>query len=267
MATEEERAIAREVPRLVARLALRVGRRLARVRSGRPWLRRALRDSLATGGVPFRIPHRAPKRETTRVVVLLDVSWSVARASGLFLLLAARFLELGRRARIVAFVDRPVDATAAIARWTGGRPSALPPPAAGPRGRGHKGRPGEGIECGGISFAAVLDGLHGLNLEAPSDYGRTFHALRSARALPHGRDAVLVIVGDGRTNRFDPLAWALDDIARRFRSVLWLVSEPQARWGTADSALRDYLRSVDVAVEATDLTGLADGLAEMARRL
>ena len=93
MTTEEEREIARELPRVVEALKLRVSRRTARARSGRPWLRRALRDNLKHGGVPFVIPHRAPKRKSTRVVLLVDVSFSVACAAGFFLLMAAEFGE------------------------------------------------------------------------------------------------------------------------------------------------------------------------------
>jgi uncharacterized protein with von Willebrand factor type A (vWA) domain len=267
MTTAEELEVAREIPRIVEALKLGVGRRLAVARAGRPWLRRALRDNLKHGGVPFVIPYRAPKRKTTRVVLLVDVSFSVARAAGLFLLMAAGFVELGRRARVLAFVDRAVDATAAVSGWARGvRRTPTTPHRTRPHR--HQGAPpGAGIRSGSVSFADVLFGLRDLNLEAPSDYGRAFHALRSSRLRPRGRDTVLVIVGDGRSNRFDPLPWALTDLSRGCRAVLWLVAEPRSRWGTADSALRDYLPSVDLVVEATDLYGLARGLGELVRRL
>jgi uncharacterized protein with von Willebrand factor type A (vWA) domain len=267
MTTEAEREIAREVPKMVQALKLRVGRRLARTRSGRPWLRRVLRDNLKSGGVPFVIPYRAPKNKSTRVVLLVDVSYSVVRAAGLFLLMAERFVELGRRARVLAFVDRPVDATQAVAAWARGSlrghrttDDARPAPR---RGR----RPGDGIDASGVSFADVVDGLHDLNLEAPSDYGTAFHALTTSRLRPRGRDTVLVVLGDGRTNRFDPLPWTLAELARGCRGVLWLVPEPRSRWGTADSALPAYLPLVDLVVEATDLAGLAEGLSALVRRL
>jgi uncharacterized protein with von Willebrand factor type A (vWA) domain len=266
MTAADEREIARAIPRLVQALKLRVSRRDQAARRGRPWLRRALRDNLKHGGVPFVIPHRAPKRKTTRVVLLVDVSYSVARASGLFLLMAAEFLDLGRRARVLAFVDRPVDATDAVARWARGMPRtrrvvrADRPPSRGPR-------PGEGIASRGVAFADVLDGLRDLNLTAPSDYGSALHALYTSRLRPRGRDTVLVVLGDGRTNRFDPLAWVLNDLARGCKAVLWLAPEPRSRWGTADSALPLYAASADLLVEATDLAGLATGLADVVRRL
>jgi hypothetical protein len=181
--------------------------------------------------------------------------------------MAAAFVERGRRARVLAFVDRPVDATAAVLDWARGSPRPRRT-AAGPRGSPRRGRrPGDGIRSRDVSFADVLDGLGDLNLDAPSDYGRAFHALYASRLRPRGRDTVLVVVGDGRTNRFDPLPWALADLSRGCRSVLWLVPEPRSRWGTADSALPAYLASVDLVVEATDLHGLAAGLGELVKRL
>jgi hypothetical protein len=213
--------------------------------------------------VPFVIPVRSLKRKRARVVLLVDVSFSVARAAGFFLLMASSFLTLGRRSRVLAFVDRPVDATEAVRRWTTRTSSPRTVPRAPRRGK----KPGEGILSRGLSFADVLDGLKDLNLNAPSDYGTAFHALGTSRLRPRGRDTVLVILGDGRTNRYDPLAWSLDDLSRGCRTVLWLVPEPRARWGTADSRLPEYLPSVDLVVEAADLAGLSRGLAELVKRL
>jgi hypothetical protein len=120
---------------------------------------------------------------------------------------------------------------------------------------------------GGVSFAALVGSLAGLNLDAASDYGRTFHALARSRLRPGGRTTALVVLGDGRTNRFDPQAWAFEEIASRCGAVLWLVPEPVESWETGDSALGAYLVHADVAVEARDVAGLARGVAELVRRL
>jgi hypothetical protein len=208
------------------------------------------------------LPLRSRKPRRPRVVLLVDVSFSVARAAGFFLWMAAEFLRIGRDARVVAFVDRPVDASDAVRRWLSRNPSGSAPAQPGARRL-----PGAGIAPAGRPFDGVLRSLRGLNLDAPSDYGRALHALLQSNLRPSGRDTVLVILGDGRTNRFDPLAWTLDEIGRRCKAVLWLVPEPKVRWGTADSALEEYLPAVDVAVESHDLEGLARGLAELLRTL
>lgn len=238
---EQERELARAVRRLVERIRLRTGRRMRRTRTGRPFLRRVFRDSLRSGGVPFRLPHRRPRLRTPRVVLLVDVSWSTARAAGLFLEMAGEFLRLGRQTRVILFVDRPVDATEKIALWLG-------------RGRDR-------------SFRELLGSIEGLSLEAPSDYGRVFHSLLVSPRRPRGRRTVFLVLGDGRTNLFDPLDWALEEIAEGCGASLWLVPEPFASWGRGDSALPLYLPRVDAVVEAGDLNGLASGVAALIRRL
>jgi hypothetical protein len=264
MTTADERALAREIPRLVQEIRLRAGRRLARAKRGRLFVRRLFRENVMHGGVPLVLPFRRRRKRHPRVVLMVDVSHSTARAAGYFLAMATEFVETGRDVRVLAFVDRPVDATRAVTAWArrGRRP-----PARAPRAALRERRRGEGIESGGVSFADLLESLPGLNLGAPSDYGRAFHALLQSHLLPGGRDTVLVVLGDARTNRFDPLPWAIEEVSRRARAVLWLVPEPRSRWGTADSALADYLPHADAVVEARDLAGLARGVAELVRRL
>jgi uncharacterized protein with von Willebrand factor type A (vWA) domain len=106
-----------------------------------------------------------------------------------------------------------------------------------------------------------------MNPDAPSDYGRALDRLLRSPRRPAGRDTVLVVLGDGRNNRLDPMGWTLEELAARCAATLWLVPEPLAEWGTGDSALADYLPHVDLAVEARDLVGLGRGVAELLRRL
>lgn len=258
MASEEERVLAREIPRLVEEIRRKPSRRLRRASRGRVFARGIFRENLSRGGVPFVLPLRRQRPRRPRVVLLVDVSWSAARATAYFLWMASAFLRLGRRARVLLFVDRPVDATAAVARWASKSTTRMPS-----RAR----QPGSGIAPRGQSFADLLSGLPGLDPNAPSDYGRALHALLSGPLRPRGRDTVLVVLGDARTNRYAPLPFALEELRRACAAVLWLVPEPESRWGTADSALPEYLPHVDVVVPATDLDGLAEGLRAVLRRL
>jgi len=238
---EEEQALAREVRRAVERIRLRTGRRLRATPTGRPYMRRLFRDSQRTDGVPFRLPRRRARHRTPRVLLLIDVSWSTAPAARCFLEMAGEFLRLGRQTRVLFFVDRAVEVTEPLARWLDRRKPE--------------------------SFDALLRSIDGLNLDAPSDYGRMFHALSTSPSRPRGRRTVLLVLGDGRTNVFDPLDWALDEIVQGCGAALWLVPEPLAGWGSGDSALPLYLPHVDTAVEVGDVRGLARGVTELLRRL
>jgi uncharacterized protein with von Willebrand factor type A (vWA) domain len=263
LTVEEEREIAAQVPRLVERIRLRTGRRLRRSAHGRPYLRRVFRDNLRHGGVPCVLPLRRLRRRRSRVVLLIDVSWSTARAAGLFLSIAGEFLRRSSDTRVLLFVDRAIDATREIEAWLERTPGRGAKDEQARSGR----RPGAGVVRAGLSFARVLGSLRGLNPDAPSDYGRAFHALSRSRLRPGGRTTALLVLGDGRTNRFDAQDWAFEAIVSRCGAVVWLVPEPLERWGTGDSALGEYLTHVDVAVEARDLSGLARGVSELLRRL
>ena len=262
MPTERELEIAASLPKLIDEIRLRRSRRQRRHRRGALWTRRLFRDNLAHGGVPFVLPRRRPRRRRANVILLVDVSHSAARATAFFLWMAGSFLRPGRKVRIVLFVDRPVEATRPVAAWMRGRL----PDARGSAVPSWRSRPGQGVAPGGESFAELLESISGLDPNAPSDYGRTLHALLHMRGLP-SRDTVWVVLGDGRTNRFEALPWTFEELTRRARSVIWLVPEPRARWGTGDSALAGYLPYVDTLVEAWDLQGLSRGLDELLRRL
>src|SRR5204862_25917 len=87
------------------------------------------------------IPHQMPRRKRPRIVLVVDVSFSVARAAGLFLMMALEFLRPPRRASVWLFVDRPVEATGAVRRWLRRAPSVLRGAAHDPAGPG-RGRAG-----------------------------------------------------------------------------------------------------------------------------
>jgi hypothetical protein len=237
----EEAELAIEMQRIIQRLRLGVGRRRRRAHRGGYDLRRLFRENLGFDGVPWLLPRRRARLRRASIVLLVDVSWSTSRASGLFLSLAAQLLQPPSRVRALFFVDAVVDASESVRRWC--------------------------AERGARSFARLLAELRSLNLDAPSDYGRAFHALLRSPLRPGGRRTALVVLGDGRINRFDPQAWAFEEIAARCGAVLWLVPEPAVRWGTGDSALAAYLPHVDTAIEVRDLRGLEAGVRALARRI
>lgn len=279
LSAAEEATIAAEAARRVARLRTALGRRRGPAARGSIDVQRALRRNARWGGVPFSLPRRAPRRRPPRLLLVLDVSHSVARAAGLLLVLVSALVGRLRDVRVLVFVDRLVDATDAWRRWLRerddvapeapvritparrGRPGAMPDPR-------RRGRPGEGIRPGpgGRSFSAMLGGLEALHPGAPSDYGRALHGLAELTRAQRGR-TVAWILGDGRTNRFDPCPWELEEVAGRLERVAWFAPEPPERWGTGDSALPAYAAHVDRLYAAHTLEALADALIDAVARL
>ena len=238
---EEERLLADEVERELLRLRMRRVRRKRLARRGTLWVQRALRLSVGTDGVPMRLPRRRPRRREPRLLLLVDVSGSAARAAASFLALAARLGESFRKISVYFYVDGASEAAELLPGFLRERPTRA-------------------------ALERAASHIPGMNLHALSDMGRALYQVleREERALR--RDTLVLILGDGRNNGLDPCAWALEAMRARARKVVWLVPEPYRLWGTGDSDLRAYAPHCDLMVEASDLEGLKRGLRRASAR-
>jgi uncharacterized protein len=108
---------------LAERIAARLRRRLTRRWHDQPQgrrldLRRTLRTSLATGGVPLAPAWRQPRRERARLFVLVDVSRSMETHAQLFLRIARAFV-VAAQARVFVFHTRLAEVTPLLQRDSG----------------------------------------------------------------------------------------------------------------------------------------------------
>ena len=104
-----------ELERRAEQIAQRLRRRLTRrwhdhPSGGRLDLRRTLRASLRTGGLPLHPVWRAPRRERPRLFVLVDVSRSMETHAQLFLRIARAFVT-AMNARVFVFHTRLAEVT------------------------------------------------------------------------------------------------------------------------------------------------------------
>lgn len=192
-----------------------------------------LRRSLSTGGVPMRPVLRQRRPGRPELVLLCDVSGSVAGFAHFTMLLVQALHDQFSRVRVFAFVNRVDEVTDLVAR---GR--------ADPAGLGER-----------ILAEAELTGWHG-----QSDYGTALGEFAERYADALGPRTVVFVLGDARTNRSDPNLPALKRIADRARRVYWLNPEQPALWSTGDSVAHAYAELVDMrpcrnARQLADLVG------------
>ncbi|MFF0753231.1 VWA domain-containing protein [Streptomyces sp. NPDC004267] len=223
----------RTVRPLARRLATRLAARRRRAARGEIDLRRTLRRSLSTGGVPMRPVLRQRRPGRPELVLLCDVSGSVAGFAHFTMLLVQALHDQFSRVRVFAFVNRVDEVTDLVAR---GR--------ADPAGLGER-----------ILAEAELTGWHG-----QSDYGTALGEFAERYADAVGPRTVVFVLGDARTNRSDPNLPALKRIADRARRVYWLNPEQPALWSTGDSVAHAYADLVDMrpcrnARQLADLVG------------
>ena len=215
-----------EVARLARLLRARVQWHRRPRRRGRLDVRRTLRASLATGGVPVALVLRRRQAKKPRLVVLCDVSDSVRNVSRFMLELVYMLHALFDRVQSFAFVADIGELTALFRQHDLERAMEL---------------------C--AAGAAV-------NLFASSNYGRAFEQFAARHLGKVTRRTTVIVIGDGRNNYHPDRADVLRDIARRAHAVLWLNPESEAAWGFGDSAMLAYLPHCDRAVVARDLDSL-----------
>ena len=203
-------ALRQAIPGLSRKLQLR----LQRVQSpGRAVdFRRTIRRSLATGGVPAEVVHRRADPPRPELVVLADVSGSVAQFATFTLYLLHSLSRHFGRVRSFAFIDG-IDEVTQTARLH---------------------------DDPAVAARLIIANRNLIWFDGHSDYGHALESFVSRWGSTVSPRATVLILGDGRSNYRDPSAGSLRDLARRASAVHWLNPEPRASWGTGDSAIADY---------------------------
>jgi uncharacterized protein len=219
----------RTVAPLARRLAVRLSARRRLGREGRLDFRKTVRASLGTGGVPVVTHHRPRKVHKPELVVLCDVSGSVAGFSHFTLMLTQALREHFSGVRAFAFVD----STDEVTRFF---------------------RPGADVADAVARIGREADVV---GFDGHSDYGTAFEVFAERWPSAVGPKTSLLVLGDGRTNYRPPGLPVLADLVRRSRSAHWLNPEPRRLWGSGDSAADRYGEVIDM-VECRNATQLAD---------
>ncbi|BAH54365.1 MadC family VWA domain-containing protein [Rhodococcus opacus] len=209
-------------------------RELAR---GRLDMRRTVRASLRTEGVPFHLMVKTPRPDRVRVLILADVSLSVRPVTAFTLRLAQAMHRRASRCQVLAFVDRPVDVTDTLLAGTDD--DALASVLADPR----------------------------IDLEASSDYGRVFSDVLTGFGSDVNSRTSVVVVGDGRCNGLPPGVDEFADLRRKVHRLAWITPEPERYWNQASCAMPEYAEICDRVVVARDAAQLMSRAAELGHAL
>lgn len=203
---------------LARKLAARLAARQRRQSRGAVDIRRTLRRAMSTGGVPITPAYRHRHRSRADIVLLCDMSGSVAGFSRFTMLLLQALAGQFRRVRFFGFVNVCDDITDIV---TGAEM-------------------GEDISRA-VAQQATLSRWHG-----SSDYGSALTDFVSRWLDAVGPRSTVLVLGDARTNGTEPHVEALRTIAAQARHVAWLNPEAHASWGTGDSVAGRYAEVVDM---------------------
>ncbi len=201
----------REIAPLARRLATRLNRRAARKR-GPLDFRRTVRASLASGGVPLDTRHRPRRPTRSDLVVLCDVSGSVANFANFTLMLVYGLREQFNRVRAFTFVDEVHEVTDRF------RPGADPQE----------------------TLAELAASARYATLWGRTNYGRAFTRFSERYADAVTPRTHLLVLGDARSNYSDLALPVVGQLVHDARRAWWLNPEHTRHWNTGDSAACEY---------------------------
>ena len=206
----------RTVRPLSRKLATRLSAKRKKKNRGKIDIRRTLRRSMSTGGVPMRPVFANPHPTRPELVLLCDVSGSVSGFSNFTMLLVQALSDQFSKIRVFAFINAMAEVTEMVKET-------------------------EDDLNGRISREARITKWH-----TSSDYGEAFGDFAEDHLSAIGPRTAVLILGDARNNNQDPNFGALHEIAGRARRTFWLNPENAIRWGLGDSIANEYADVVEM---------------------
>ena len=212
-----------EVKRTIAPLARLLASRLEirrrRAHRGAIDVRKTLRASMSTGGVPIDLVRRKPRVGRPELVVLCDVSGSVAGFSQFTLQLVYALRQQFSKVRVFAFVDTVDEVT-------------------------------DFFDGPDLDFTAAIHDMVAdarlITRDGHSDYGHAFQGFADEYLDALTRRGALLILGDGRNNYRDPKLDALTKMVDHTRHAYWLNPEAASHWDSGDSIAATYSDVIDM---------------------
>lgn len=198
---------------LARRLATRLSARRRAARRGRIDVRRTMRRAMGTGGVPIVPVHARPHPGRPELVLLCDVSGSVAGFSAFTMLLVRALSDQFSKIRVFAFVNATAEVT-------------------------------DIVKDGGDLADRIAQEARVTSWHTSSDYGEAFADFATTHLEAVGPRTSVLILGDARNNN-QPLGLpALAAVVDRARRTFWLNPEHPSRWGLGDSVAPEYAEVV-----------------------
>jgi uncharacterized protein len=184
-------------------------------------VRRTMRASLETGGVPLRLKYRPRRPRRPEIYVLCDVSTSVTSASVFFLSVLHALHDSFRKLRSFVFIERISEVTDVFERERDFRQISQ-----------------RISREGGVA-----------DVSGYTDYGRVWQEFEAEISEDLDPRSTVIVLGDARTNGREPHAETFGRVAERAGRTFWLNPEPRLYWNYGDSVMAAYERYCDGAFE------------------
>jgi uncharacterized protein with von Willebrand factor type A (vWA) domain len=219
--TQDLAAVHRAVSQMKRRLATLGHEQRGRRRSQGIDVRRTMRGSLETGGVPMNLHYRPKRPRRPEIYVLCDVSTSVTSASVFFLSVLHALHDSFRKLRSFVFIERISEVTDVFEHERDFR-----------------------VIAQRISSEGGVADVSGY-----TDYGRVWLEFLGEISDDLDPRSTVIVLGDARTNGREPHADVFAQVSERAGRLFWLNPEPKLYWNYGDSVMAAYERYCDGAFE------------------
>jgi len=219
--TQDLAAVHRAVSQMKRRLATLGHEQRGRHRGQAVDVRRTMRASLETGGVPLRLRYRPKRPRRPEIYVLCDVSTSVTSASVFFLSVLHALHDSFRKLRSFVFIERISEVTEVFEHERDFR-----------------------VIAQRISSEGGVADVSGY-----TDYGRVWLEFLGEISDELDPRSTVIVLGDARTNGREPHAEVFARVAERAGRLFWLNPEPRLYWNYGDSVMAAYEPYCDGAFE------------------
>ncbi len=225
---DEMQSLKKALQPLTRKLAARLARKRKHGRKGPLDFRNTVRHSLSYGGVPAEPKFKYPRPAKPELMVVADISGSVAAFARFTLMLVYAISGQFSKVRSFVFIDG-IDEVTDYFRAT----------------------------------EDIQEAIHRVNTEADvvwvdghSDYGHAFEVFWERYGKDVGPKTTVLLLGDARNNYHASASWVVKEIQHKARHVYWLNPEPKSYWNTGDSIVGDYGAHTDGVYECRNLRQL-----------
>ena len=233
---DEMQGLKKALQPLTRKLAARLARKRKHERRGPLDFRSTVRHSLSYGGVPADPRFKYPRPAKPELMVVADISGSVAAFARFTLMLVYAIQGQFSKVRSFVFIDGIDEVTDFF----------------------------KGTED-------ISEAIHKVNTEADviwvdghSDYGHAFEVFWEKYGKDVSPKTTVLLLGDARNNYHASQSWVIKEMRQKARHVYWLNPEPRSYWNTGDSIVGEYATHTDGVYECRNMRQLESFVEKLA---
>ena len=208
---EERRKLLKETKNLGLILANKFVKYTKSASKGKLLFRKTIRKSLKNGGSLYDIVLKPKIKKKPRLILLCDISGSMALYSLFGLTLLFGVVQRFRSVHAFVFIDGITDITNEL----------------------------KNLKFNNIN-KILTNWNNYVHVDGHSDYDKSFKDLLDEKIISNSSFNTLIVIGDARNNYRPINTETIDKLSKKFQNIYWMNPERSQYWNTGDSQFHHY---------------------------